>query len=179
MYKIHGTIQGVTNVLFNKPDEEQLENPTPGKKNLEQKMAEMEARLHRDIDGDPVLATEAFKRSLLEGCRKAGIKQGRASMSSFLDATVFLESAPKIEGEFFVFEHWGKIPPRTGAAVILRRPAFKPGWSAPFVLHVFDDARDPSAIRLSLEQAGMLVGVGSWRPEHGRFIVTDWNVEKA
>ena len=178
MYKIHGKIQGIAPVLFNKPDEEALENPVPGKKNIDQKMAEMEARLHRDSDGAPIITKEAFKKSLLEGCRKAGIKQGRSSMSSFLDATIFLESDPKITGELFVHEHWGKIPPRTGAAVIIRRPAFQPGWLAPFLISVFDDARQPDAIKLSLDQAGLLVGIGSWRPQHGRFIVTEWEVEK-
>jgi len=41
------------------------------------------------------------------------------------------------------------------------------------------DRRDADAIRRGLEEAGLLVGLGSFRPENGRFIVTEWRVDRA
>ena len=31
-------------------------------------------------------------------------------------------------------------------------------------------------VRLALEQGGVLVGLGSWRPRYGRFRITTWEV---
>ena len=75
-----------------------------------------------------------------------------------------------------IHESIGKRPPRTGAACVIRRPMLNTGWHLPFTLMVVDDRRPADNIRRAIEEAGLLCGMGSWRPEYGRFILTDWEV---
>jgi hypothetical protein len=183
MYKIHGKIQGVAPFLYNRMvDPESLnKTSTGGKPKPGEREAEAEMKVYKDEDG-LYLPRWNFKKCLLLGVQKAGLKEGRAGMAPFLEATVFLEEDPHFTGKKerdYMDERVGRIPPKTGAAAIIRRPALQTGWELPFTLTVVDDRRDADAIRRGLEEAGLLVGLGSFRPEHGRFIVTEWEIEKA
>jgi len=185
MYRITGTIKGLAPILFNKlldgelePDQKQPS--TRGHVTLESRIAKAYQKVHRNEHGI-YMPSWNFKKCLLIGCRMSGLKFGRKGLEPFLAASVF----PDHEMPFgkdepdFIHEWPGRIPPGPrGAAVIVRRPAFREGWELPFGLNVVDDRRTPGEIRRSLDEAGLLVGLGSWRPEYGRFVVTEWNVEK-
>lgn len=181
MYTIKGTIEGVAPILFSRPDPEKLEATTGGpKKTAEEKQAEIPLRLHKNANGVYV-PKNMFKNCLLEGVTKANLKErGNISQRPYLEATVF----PKDHLYFGKMEHddvletWGRIPPKTGAAVVLRYPMMNPGWKLDFALLVADDSRRPGDIKRALEAGGLLVGIGSWRPEYGRFMVTDWESER-
>ena len=43
---------------------------------------------------------------------------------------------------------------------------------------VADDRIPQRDVRASLDHAGLLVGIGAWRPQLGRFKVTAWDVAK-
>lgn len=183
MYKITGMIQGVAPFLFNRMvDVTQLEGKaTGGKFTTEQRVSQDELKVYKDNVG-LYLPKWNLKKCLLLGVQKAGLKEGRAGMAPFIEATVFLDEDPHFVGKTdrdYLDERVGRIPPRTGAAAIIRRPALEAGWELPFSLTVVDDRRDADAIRRGLEEAGLLVGLGSFRPEHGRFIVTKWEIERS
>ena len=76
----------------------------------------------------------------------------------------------------YLHETWGRLPPRTGAQVVVRRPALREGWQARFGFTITDDRVQEADVRLALEQGGVLVGLGSWRPRYGRFRITTWEV---
>lgn len=180
MYKINARIQGVAPFLFNRMiDPSQLDKPSSGGKvQPGERQQEAEHRVYADDDG-LFIPRWNLKKCLLMGVTKAGLKEGRAGLASFLEATVFVDCDPHFIGKKqrdYIDERVGRIPPRTGAAAIIRRPALATGWELPFTLTVVDDRRDAGAIRRGLEEAGLLVGLGSFRPEHGRFIVTEWAV---
>lgn len=182
MYKIHGKIKGVAPFLYNRMVDPSSLNKTStgGKPKPGEREAEAELKVYADDDG-LYLPRWNFKKCLLLGVQKAGLKEGRAGMAPFLEATVFLEEDPHFTGKKerdYIDERVGRIPPKTGAAAIIRRPALQAGWELPFSLTVVDDRRDADAIRRGLEEAGLLVGLGSFRPEHGRFVVTEWQIEK-
>jgi hypothetical protein len=178
MYRITGVIEGVAPLLFNRPDPETLEAPNPGKRSAAQRLKEAEARIYKNGHG-VFLPKHNFKKCLLDGSGKAGMKVGMKSLAQFLDASVFVEDDLLFGQDSYDFMHAvpGRVPPRTGAMVMIRRPAMQTGWQLPFALQVVDDRRVPEQIRMALDEAGMLAGLGSWRPEYGRFIVTEWNVE--
>ncbi len=180
MYRIEGTITGLAPILFNRMLEDELEPPSgkatsKGRVTLKARMKEAHARVHRNENGI-FLPGWNFKQCLLQGCKKSGLKVGRAGLASYLAACVF----PDKELYFgkdkpdFIHKHWGRRPPRTGGACIIRRPALNTGWELTFGLNVMDDRRTPGEIRRSLDEAGLLVGLGSWRPEYGRFLITEW-----
>lgn len=185
MYRITGKIQGVAPILFSHWTEEAeksiREGTTGGKFSDDQRMQEAMQKVYLNEQGDLTLPNWNFKKCLLEGCRKAGLKEGRASMSPFLEATVFVDAELSfgVQAPDFIHEVTGKRPPRTGGACLIKRPALNAGWSLPFSLSVVDDRRSADHIRRALEEAGLLVGLGSWRPEYGRFVVTEWQRQSA
>ena len=183
MYRINGKIQGVAPLLFNRFTEEAQEGlkkaATGGRFTDEQRIAEAMEKVYRGEKG-LYLPAWNFKRVMVEGCRKAGLKEGRASAAPFLEATVFADGQlwfGKDEPDF-IHETWGRRPPKTGGACIVRRPALDVGWELPFGLTVVDDRRSDSQIRRAVEEGGLLCGLGSWRPEYGRFVVVEWSVER-
>lgn len=178
MYQIVGAIEGLAPILFNRMVDDLEAESTKGRVSKEDRMKEVQAKLY--VDNKGVYYTGwALKQCLLEGCKLSGLKVGRRSLYSFLAATVFFPHQmyfrDKTEADF-IHEHWGRRPPRTGGAMIIRRPALDTGWKLDFTLNVMDDRRTPEEIRRSLDEGGLLVGIGSWRPEYGRFIVTEWEV---
>ena len=181
MYRIEGKVQGVAPILFNRMLEGELE-PPPGKSGKgrvtrEERIEEAQQRVYFDEHG-LYLPAWNFKQCLLEGCKRAGLKVGRGSLAPYLAATIFPDQRlyfHKNEADF-MHEWWGKRPPKTGGACIIRRPALREGWELTFGLNMMDERRTEGEVRRSLDEAGLLVGLGSWRPEYGRFIVVEWQV---
>lgn len=126
-----------------------------------------------------------LKVCLIEGLKKSKEKEGRSAMWPQAQATVFVEGdsvfhrgeEPLTEMDF-LHTTQGRIPPKTGPMVTIWRPAVDTPWLLPFVLNVVDDRRNEAQLRRGMEEAGLLCGIGSWRPENGRFIVTRWEIEK-
>lgn len=181
MYRITGKIKGIAPILFNRMLEGDLEPSNVGSKGritVEARIEEARQKVYRNEQG-LFLPGWNFKQCLLEGCKRSGLKVGRSSLARYLAAAIFPDHELYFgKGEpDFMHEHWGRRPPRTGGACIIRRPALKEGWELSFGLNVVDDRRTPAEIRRSLDEAGLLVGLGSWRPEYGRFLVIEWQVE--
>lgn len=189
MYQVKGQIQGVADILFNKMLEDELEPGSSaglkGRVSTEERVTEAWKRCYKDENG-VYLPGWNLKVCLIEGCKKSGIKVGRGSAASYLSASVFPDKVlyfvsdggsiiPDVDN---VHVTWGRRPPRTGGACMVRRPMLNSGWLLDFTLTVVDDRRSPEEIHRSLVEAGMLVGLGSWRPEYGRFVITGWEVLK-
>lgn len=180
MQRIKGKIEGVAPILFSRMRSALDDKPKPKPTDKEKKTEALQ-RCHRDNSGI-YLPHDMFKQSLLGGCKAADVKKGRKSYAPFLEALVFVDGnlyLGKQEPDD-VYEHWGRIPPGPkGAAVMLRYPIFHTGWQADFSLVVaIDDGNTIEAVKQSLDAAGLLIGMGSWRPEFGRFVVREWAVEK-
>ena len=189
MYRVHGTIEGIADLLFNRPGEivEEIEDsPKPkaaGRQTLEEKrQLAVKDKLHRDGSGHIIIPPSALLEALFAGANRAGLKDGKRSLSGTLEAICFIEGTLLVNGGTdkpdYVHECWGRIPPRTGGMVVLCRPAFHPGWTAAFTMMVADDRIPQRDVRSSLDHAGLLVGIGAWRPQLGRFKVTAWDVAK-
>lgn len=179
MLRITGTIEGVAPILFSRMYGD-LEGPG-GKPTPEQKALEAGLKCHRDEKGIYIPGT-MFKQALLGGAKAGNVKDGRKSYATTLEATIFPDGHLYLgkEAPDEVYEHWGRRPPGPkGAAIIIRYPLFRAGWTADFALILtMGDSHTVEAVRRSLDAAGLLVGLGSWRPEYGRFVVTAWAVEK-
>lgn len=179
MYRIDVGIEGVAPVLFSRWVTD-LEATTTGQKMTpEQRTAEAEQKVYADAAGLFFPAWN-LKRAIVDGCKAANLKDGRKSLAPAVMAAVFPERDPRFGVASFDFMHesTGRRPAKTGGAVLIRRPALDTGWRLSFALNVVVPTIHPDAIRASLEHAGLLVGIGSWRPEYGRFVVRDWAVAR-
>lgn len=184
MYTIKTTIEGVAPILFNRwtdaAEKGIRTGVTGGKMSEAARDAEAYEKVYRNEAGDLIVPGWNVKRSLLDGCKRAGLKEGKASMAPFLFATVFVDGDPcfGVTEPDYIDQKSGRRPARTGGAVLIQRPALKAGWKLPIVLNVVDDRRNPDAIRRSLEEAGVMIGLCDFRPEYGRFVVREWEVTK-
>lgn len=175
MYRITALIEGTAPLLFNRPRNEDIEGSNKGKLSMAQRLAEAREKVYRD-DRGLYLPAWTVKRVLADGCQRAGLKEGRGSLVPYLLAEVFIDEARFVVAEESIHEQWGRRPARTGGAMIVRRPMVATGWQVRFSADVLEDRRDPNQIHMALEAAGLKVGIGSWRPEFGRFIVREFAV---
>lgn len=176
MYRIEGQIKTIAEILYNVKDE----SPLSGNVSDAQREARARECVHKTSDGELCIPKPNFKKCLLDGIGSANLKYGKKSLKPYIQATVFVED----DLRFGVSEpdeidiRWGRIPPRTGAMVKLYRAKMKTGRTLSFSLSVFDDTINEEQIRKGLDQAGIYIGLGAWRPEFGRFIVTKWEVKR-
>lgn len=64
------------------------------------------------------------------------------------------------------------------ARVVRIRPAFKAGWELAFEINVIDDELPLEILSDVLSLSGKTVGIGDFRPKFGRFMVTQFDLEK-
>jgi hypothetical protein len=183
MYRIKGKIEGMADILFNAPppiEDTKGAGKAPSKMSADELRVEAMKKLHRDARG-LFLPETALLESLFAGSNRAGLKDGRRALSGTLKATLFVEGGLLFgrEEPDYIHEVWGRVPPRTGGMVVLRRPALTTGWTLPFTLLVADDRIGAGQVREALDTAGLLVGVGAWRPIHGRYKVVEFETVKA
>ncbi len=179
MYRIQASIEGIAPIMFNKPIADEIENPNPKRdRTKEEKVAEAHGRYYKNGHGI-FLPSHILKQSLLRGCYMANQKRGKRNLYPYVEAGVFFEHMEMPFGQEepdFIDERWGRRPPKTGGAMIIRRPAFNIGWHIGCSMLVFDDLITTEQLRISLETAGMH-GMASGRPEYGRFRVATWEPE--
>lgn len=185
MYWILGKIRGLAPFLYNRMTEASLDSLSTGKSGgtmtLGQRLDEAKTKVYRD-DSGLIIPAWTFKRMLLDGCAGSKLKMaGRMPAWKAVYASVFVDGALSFgkDEPDFIHEAVGKIPPRTGKAAILRRPALSEGWELPFKLTVLEAGLPPEVIKVGLEYAGLRVGLGAWRPEYGRFLLVDWKTTES
>jgi len=179
MYHIKGTIEGIAPILFNAPSLDMLAPSGSQRQKTDQERDE-EAMKRCYMNGEGLyLPAWNFKKCLLNGfqtldLRVPGSKSKR--LWRFIQPVLFVEGELSFGVDAPDFLH--KCPGRNadGSATIVRRPALKEGWRLPFALSVLDDIVREQDIHLALQTSGERVGLGGWRPEYGRFVVTDWEV---
>ena len=184
MYQVDATIEGIAKYLYGKWTKEAKkslqEGTGGGRKSTSDREQEALEKACRNNNG-LYLPAQDMEACLVQGVKMAKLKEGRSSAAPYVEATVYVKER---EIEFgkqepdFLHEALGKRPPKRGGACIILRPGLNEGWRLSFTLIVTDDRRAPDLLRRGLEDAGLLVGLGEWRPKYGRFILTKWEVKK-
>lgn len=182
MQQIKVEIEGISPMLFNNLlDPSVLEKKGGKKKTKKDYLEEVKHKVYREKETGPIgVPADNIKKCLLEGCTSAGVKIGRKSAMPIMRATVFLEDdfvslgVKKPDG---VHECTGRIPPRTGARAIIRRPYVKTGWKLSFTLLLMDERISPEMVEDSLIEAGLIIGLCDHRPEYGRSKKNKFEVE--
>jgi hypothetical protein len=174
-------LTGIAPVKFNKPTAEAVKGLNPGTKAQKREDAagrEAEAmdRLYFAADGCIGAPARQIKRVVLDGASMGTIKIGRKSAVAYLKGTVMVtEGSFGVEQPDGIVEDVVRIPPRTGALVLKAWPILNVGWRLTFELTLLHPAvLGPSVARAALDSAGLLAGLGTERPEYGRFTVSKW-----
>lgn len=174
MYRVTCEIEGIAPFLFNRPEDER--KSTGNISDEERKQRAIASKVHKNGHGLFIPAWN-LKVSLLNGAKNC-LKRAN-SINDLVKAAVFPKDAlfGKEEPDF-IHEVWGRVPPRTGALVKVWRPALHEGWTADITFDITDERLKEDALRLAWENTGLMIGVGSWRPEFGRFLVKNWTLQR-
>jgi hypothetical protein len=174
-------LTGIAPVKFNKPTAEAIKGLNPGSKAQKREDAagrEDEAlqRLYM-VDGQIAAPARQIKRAILDGASMGTIKIGRKGAIGYLKATVMVTDGSFGVGEpDRIIEDVVRIPPRTGALVLKAWPMLDAGWRLRFTLTLLQPSvLGPTVALAALDAAGLLSGLGTERPEYGRFTVTRWD----
>jgi hypothetical protein len=177
-------LTGIAPVMFNKPTASAIRGLNPGQKSAKREDAsgrEEEAmeRLSYLADGTISAGARQIKRAMLDGATLGSIKIGRKGAWPFIKATIVVtDGSFGVEKPDRIVEDVVRIPPRTGGLILKAWPVLDAGWRLAFRLTLLQPAvLGPSVARAALDNAGLLAGLGTGRPEYGRFTVTKWSRE--
>jgi hypothetical protein len=130
---------------------------------------EFVAGLYMDQTG-PVIPARLLEAAVVEGARKSKTgKQIQAGVIVEKHATLVYDG-PRMAKALFEDERFRlAVPVRIGQVKVVRtRPVFA-NWSAAIELSYLEDIVNPADLTGAVRAAGMLVGLGDWRPRYGRF----------
>lgn len=141
---------------------------------------EFKAGLYVNEKDKVIIPSRVLESVLVEGAKKS--KEGKLALSGmFVDTDAVLEYDGKdmsVDDLCKSPDHRLCVAVRVGMAKVMRtRPHFK-NWKASFKVSVSDTVANESQLKRWIEDAGTLVGIGDWRPRHGRYEVVNFTPAK-
>lgn len=123
-------------------------------------------------DTGPYLPASNIHKAIIEGARKN-------NKGKLIEAGVFLTSlfnpveydGPRDPAEMLKHERFvSRVPVTVQRNKVMRtRPKFDEGWQVTVNGYYDDSVVGADVLEMALDKAGRLVGLGDWRPSHGRF----------
>ncbi len=148
---------------------------------LEMSRVEWLGSLYYDSDMGPILPAETLESTIKEGAKIS--KAGKLAAACVV--CVEEHYALKYKGPRSVEELMRdpKFCDRRAIRVqqnrVMRsRPRFN-AWSCDFDLSITPGRINPETVKIALEDAGLYVGIGDYRPKFGRFRVESFEEKKA
>ena len=174
-------ITGIAPLMFNRPTADAVRGLEPGSKSKKRedaagREAEAMERLFIGVDGLLGATARQIKRSMLDGASMGTIKIGRKSAIGYLKAAVMVSDGTfGVKAPDRIVEDIVRIPPHTGGLILKAWPLLEPGWILRFRITLLQPSIvGASVARAALDAAGLLSGLGTARPEYGRYTVTKW-----
>lgn len=132
---------------------------------------ELKAGLYVDSNNNVIIPSRVLESVLVEGAKKS--KEGKLALSGMFvdtDATFTYDGHPMTVDELTASpDHRICVAVRVGMSKVMRtRPHFK-NWMAQFKVSLNSDVANEGQLRRWVEDAGSYVGIGDWRPRHGRY----------
>lgn len=122
----------------------------------------------------PIIPAANIRAAMVKAARKN--KQGKIAESAVQvakHAELEYDGPKDAEGLFADSRFVSRASVRVANARTMRtRPTFKE-WSATFDFVYDEDEVDEEQVVQWIERAGLYVGIGDWRPEHGRFEIVE------
>jgi hypothetical protein len=138
---------------------------------------EYQAGLYLNNKGQVIVPSRVLESVLVEGAKKS--KEGKLALSGmFVDTDGILEyegGALSVKQLLDSPEHRICVAVRIGMSKVMRtRPHFK-NWRTTFKVSVNEQVANEAQLKRWLEDAGAYVGIGDWRPRHGRYELENFN----
>jgi hypothetical protein len=130
---------------------------------------EFAAGLYIDQSG-PVIPARLLEAAVVEGARKS--KSGKEVQAGVIvekHATLIYDGPRKAQALYDDKQFRLVVPVRVGQVKVIRTRPFFANWSAVIELSYLEDIVNPTDLTGAVRAAGLLVGLGDWRPRYGRF----------
>jgi len=168
MKKIKIILKGIAPLLMNKFNYEE----TTRKKKIYEPKEEAEKKVYKTSKGKYYVPTKMIKAAMIKAA--TDFKMGaRKTYKEYIKSGIFFDSNEAIIEPNFYIIHEEPVNIQ-GAMVLSWRPKFE-NWSISFILNLVDDMIDKTTLKEILIAAGRYKGIGSYRPEYGRFIIEEFN----
>lgn len=174
-YVMETQIEGTAALLFHRYDCEAVEAKARAKKGSHEKKTDnLESYVYR-VPGSNELGIPGinFKQCLAHSARfnQDPRSPRKSAMDIFKAGIQVMPEVATLKVKHWDFEDKrGVIIQKSRIARI--RPAMKPGWTATFFVRVLlPDYIAPDLLYEVITRAGMTVGLGDYRPEHGLFLL--------
>jgi len=124
-------------------------------------------------DGRPCVPAAMLRKALIEGARK--VKLGKQVAAGVLFSEpgfpIILDGIDRSADELFADPRF--VDRRTvgvqGRRVVRTRPRYAKGWRVDFYVDIDEETVDEAVVENALSMAGRVIGIGDYRPLHGRF----------
>jgi hypothetical protein len=147
---------------------------------LEAQHVEFMGAMYFDERHGPVIPTDNLQAMLTEGARKRRLGKQVEALAQVLypddgSSGHRLEYVGERDPErMYVDEkHRFVRAVKIGQSAVMRTRVRFPEWSLTFDVEISEGGPTPEQIREALEDAGLLVGLGDWKPRYGRFEVIE------
>ena len=183
-FSVHLKIQGVMDILFHRWNDEAVQAKAEAKKgSIEKKTDDLESYIYRDDEGLICVPGRYIVRSIVEAGRNfTDPRSSRKTAKDLVQAAVMcdeLYSPILVNGQTVTdwdYEDRQRVCIMR-SAITRTRPAFKKGWQVEFTLvSLVPEHITPDFLRKLVDNAGLLIGLGDFRPTYGRFKVVNWEV---
>ncbi|MBQ6737622.1 MAG: hypothetical protein IJP96_11185 [Synergistaceae bacterium] len=175
-------LQGTQDILFHRWNNEVVEAKAAAKKGSKEKKTEdPETYVYRNDEKQICIPGRYIVRSVVEAGRNfQDPRSSRKMAKDLVQAAVMCDEilSPILVGGKPTTEWDYDDRQRVcimRSAITRTRPAFKKGWEVNFTLvSLVPEYITPDFLRKLVDNAGLLIGLGDFRPTYGRFRVTHW-----
>ena len=188
MYEIKCTISGLAEVLYNKPPME-IPGGRPPKERETSREKLLKKKIYQDRKG-LFMPTDNIEMMLIGSTARIGAAK---ILGSFIETNKGTEYTNFCEGCIWITSLDGKrklywkpnrktwdgtdirsFPDKGQQRHTAERPMIKTPWKLTFIVHVTEDTWSPDMIKRFFDVAGMRVGLGSYGPKFGRFLIAEF-----
>ena len=177
-------IQGTQDILFHRWDNEVIETKAAAKKgSREKKIENPETYVYRNVKNEICIPGRYIVRAVVEAGRNfQDPRSSRRMAKDLVQAAVMcneINSPILVHGKAvkkWEYEDRQRVVVMR-AGITRTRPAFFKGWEAEFnLISLVPELITPDFLRKLVDNAGLLIGLGDYRPTYGRFRVVHWEV---
>ena len=133
-------------------------------------------RCHVDQNEVVFIPPTSFKESITSAARYLGVQipgKGKATYTKHFTAGIVIADGislgitkKKVLGEWLYLNSDGK---KGGGKRVWKCMPFIESWKSDLAIHVLDDVITEEVLRYHIEQAGVFIGVGRFRPQNGGY----------
>lgn len=178
-YRASVTITGHSDILFHRWNNEAVaEKAAAAKGSAAKKTDNVESFVWRDDEGNLCLPGEYLRGSIVWAAKfhQDPRSPRKSAMDLFKAGIVTLTDLASLGIKHWDYEDRRRVVVQRNA-VTRTRPALRKGWKATIDLMVTTpEYISPEFLQQVITKAGLLVGVGDFRPTYGRFGITNFEL---